>query len=163
MQKLTKSQVEEITRYAKEHFTAEKDPRWPECYDVLMDGRYITMAAPEYADEDFTYRIPVGDPKLSLAFEPAGTVMLLVQKEISKVESYKDFKPGSDSNVACIGFSEKNQAWTGWSYRACCSFKIGDIVGKGNIVANHGYDPGFKFETLEDCRKAAIIFAQEVA
>lgn len=178
MKKLTKAQIEKITAYAKDHFTVEKDAQWSDSWDVLMDGCFITLAHKEFENEDYAYNIPVGDPKLELAFEPDGEIMFLVEKEISKVEAYRDFDKASNSSVACIGFSEKNQSWTGWSHRACCSFKIGDEIKEGDLAASSGWlpeyekehpercfnlKPGFKCETLDDCRKAAIAYAMAVA
>jgi len=83
-----------------------------------------------------------------------------------------------DHKTCSIGFSEKTQKWYGWSHRAICGFKIGDVVKEGDCCtssgwtdeylkehpeANNSLPVGFKAETLEDCKKMAIAFAQSVS
>jgi len=82
------------------------------------------------------------------------------------------------SNTCSIGFNRSESKWYGWSHRAMCGFKIGDVVKKGDCCASSGWTQeylkehpeedkslpiGFKTTTLEDCKKMAIAFAESVS
>jgi len=66
------------------------------------------------------------------------------------------------NNVCSIGFCEKEQKWYGWSHRAIYGFGIGCIVKEGDCAAEY-LPVGFRAETLEDCKKVAIAFANSVS
>ena len=74
-------------------------------------------------------------------------------------------KISPSSKVNQIGFSEKEQAWYGWSHRAIYGFKIGVKSGPGKV----GYETlkqengPLEAKTLDDCKKMAIAFAKEIA
>lgn len=74
-------------------------------------------------------------------------------------------KISSNSKVNQIGFSEKEQAWYGWSHRAIYGFKIGVKSGPGKV----GYETlkqengPLEAKTLDDCKKMAIAFAKEIS
>ena len=74
-------------------------------------------------------------------------------------------KISPSSKVNQIGFSEKEQAWYGWSHRAIYGFKIGTKSGPGKV----GYETlkkengPLEAKTLDDCKKMAIAFAKEIA
>lgn len=74
-------------------------------------------------------------------------------------------KISSSSKVNQIGFSEKEQAWYGWSHRAIYGFKIGVKSGPGKV----GYETlkqengPLEAKTLDDCKKMAIAFAKEIS
>ena len=82
----------------------------------------------------------------------------------------------AEQNVCSIGRSVKDGKWYGWSHRAICGFKIGDVVKEGDCCASSGWtdeylkdhpDPyilpvGFVAKTEEDCKKMAIAFASSV-
>ena len=77
------------------------------------------------------------------------------------LDNYSDDGKGT----ASIAFSPKTQKWYGWSHRAIYGFKIGDVVETGNLIATweyHTLPVGFKAETLDDCRRMAIAFADSV-
>lgn len=66
------------------------------------------------------------------------------------------------SNVCSIGFSEEQAKWFGWSHRAICGFKVGDVVKEGDVTAE--YLPiGFKAETIEQAKQMASAFAESVS
>lgn len=65
----------------------------------------------------------------------------------------KEIQPG-------VGFSEKEQKWYGWSHRASHGFGIGDVAKECHPT---GTKEGNKCKTLEDCKKAAIAFANSVS
>ena len=92
------------------------------------------------------------------------------------LDNYSEDGKGS----ACIAFSPKSQKWYGWSHRAIYGFKIGDVVEQGDLTTTSGYveefelehpeiafkhvlPVGFKAQTLDDCRKMAIAFAESVS
>lgn len=57
----------------------------------------------------------------------------LISHDINHIEPYRD----SDNQKylpACIGFSEKNQKWFGWTHRAWVEYTIGSSVKKGQAA-----------------------------
>lgn len=75
---------------------------------------------------------------------------LLIIHNITFVDSIYE-----SSNVACIGFSETEQKWYGWSHRACYGFGIGSKVEKGDCAyvptdKQDFIDDGIRFWTQED-------------
>jgi len=54
-----------------------------------------------------------------------------------------------DSYSCCIGFSEKEQKWYGWSHRAIYGFGIGDEVKRGHCA----YVPTDPNDFLDDMRR----------
>ena len=83
-----------------------------------------------------------------------------------------------DHKVCSVGFSERDQKWYGWSHRAICGFKIGDVVKDGDCCASSGFTEeylkehpeenkslpiGFTAKTLDDCRRMAVAFAESVS
>lgn len=92
------------------------------------------------------------------------------------IESF--YKAEPDNKVASIGFNPTEEKWYGWSHRAIYGFGVGHITEEGNCEASSGYTEeylqehpeernkvipaGFKCETLDDCKKVAIAFANSV-
>jgi len=66
----------------------------------------------------------------------------------------------SSVNGITVGFSEKEQKWYGWSHRAIFGFGIGD---KSVECYPGETKKGKKCETLDDCKQAAIKFAESVS
>lgn len=161
----------EFINYCANHFVISNDKTEYE-YEITMDGCYICQA---YARKDKNdYHIGFG----LYAFN--NLPLLLFKYDISKVESYKDFEKNSNepSNVACIGFSESQQGWLGWTHRACFFFKIGYVVKEGSLCTETGWledyakqhpekcfnlPVGFICKTLDDCRKCAIAYVMALA
>jgi len=84
---------------------------------------------------------------------------------------------GGRGQTCCIGFSEREQRWFGWSHRAICGFGVGDVVQEGDCTASSGWTDewlaehpeddlslpvGFEAKTLEDAKRMAIAFAESV-
>lgn len=84
---------------------------------------------------------------------------------------------GGNHNVCCIGFSERDKKWFGWSHRAIYGFGIGYIAEKGSLPTTSGFTDeylaehpeedqsipvGFECKTLDDCKRVAIAFAESV-
>ena len=126
---------------------------------VLMDGCYLTMML----DKNKTCN--------------DGLIKFFIEHGITHVESYKDFRD-TDSIVACIGFSEKEQKWYGWSHRAIFGFGIGYVAKDGDCCTDSGWtdeylaehpeddlsvEIGFEVKNMEDARKCAIEFAEAVS
>jgi hypothetical protein len=80
-------------------------------------------------------------------------------------------------HTCCIGFSEKDNKWYGWSHRAMHGFAVGDEVKEGDCCASSGFTEeylkghpeedkslpvGFKAKSLGDARRMAIAFADSV-
>lgn len=104
-------------------------------------------------------------------------INFMIKHKITKVCSYKDFSK-LDSNLACIGFSEKEQKWYGWSSLAIYGFGIGYIAKKGDYCTISGWSNeylkehpeedlsvpvGFEVKTIDDAKKCAIAFAEYVS
>lgn len=141
--------------------------------EIKMNGCYIGLIS-DNVDKKCCYPIGLG------FYTKSSTPRLLFKYDISKVESYKDFEKNSNepSNVACIGFSESQQGWLGWSHRACFFFKIGYVVKEGSSCTETGWledyakqhpekcfnlPVGFTCKTLDDCRKCAIAYAMALS
>ena len=90
----------------------------------------------------------------------------------------KPEKRTPSSKVCSIGFSEKDGKWYGWSHRAICGFKIGDVVKKGDCTNSSGFTDeyltehpeedrslpvGFTARAIEDTRTMAVAFAESVS
>lgn len=85
--------------------------------------------------------------------------------------------PTQDGKVCCIGFSDKDQKWYGWSHRAIYGFKVGDVAAEGDCVCSSGWTDaylaehpeddgrlpvGFEAKTLADAKRMAVAFAESV-
>jgi len=131
-------------------------------YDVETefdsDNKYLIMYS-VYSKKDGGY---IGSPEDALVLYKRGIVP----------EKMKD-----NGNVCCIGFNEEEQKWYGWSHRAICGFKIGDIVKEGDCCAASGWTDeyikehpeedkslpvGFVAKTIDDAKTMAIAFAESV-
>ncbi len=79
-----------------------------------------------------------------------------------RLDEKKDFKKQHGiEEVSCgLGWSEKEQKWYGWSHRAIHGFGVGD---KAMECYPSGNKEGKKCKTLEDCKQAAIAFANSVS
>lgn len=69
-------------------------------------------------------------------------------------------------NICSIGFSEKENAWAGWSHRALCFFGLGDKIFEADFGDD---DTPYKkhgrvvIETVKQAREAAVNFAEYVS
>lgn len=72
-------------------------------------------------------------------------------------------KPLSETgcNTVSVGFSEKEQAWYGWTHRGYGKFYIGYEIKQGSIMDTKEakYQYPFKVETLEQAKELAIYIA----
>lgn len=59
---------------------------------------------------------------------------LLAEHEIIKLDTQNEWRERKKYPVACIGFSEKEQKWYGWSHRAFYGFTIGSKVKFGDCA-----------------------------
>lgn len=103
-------------------------------------------------------------------------IKFFIEHGINKFDDCNDFC-NENSNIAKIGYSEKEQTWYGWNYKYICGFNIGDII-KDKLQyfvlqELSGYSKeldkkpdnlpiNFKCKTLEDCKKCAALFAQNI-
>lgn len=85
-----------------------------------------------------------------LCDEEESIIDLLAKHEITKLDSLSDWKSDKKYPVACIGFSEKEQKWYGWSHRAFYGFTIGSEVKFG--------DCAYKSPNKEDFEKKMLNF-----
>lgn len=66
------------------------------------------------------------------------------------------------SGDCCIGFSETKNKYYGWSHRGIYGFKIGDVVGEGDITSEY-LPVGFEAKTTGDIKKMAIAYARSIS
>lgn len=102
-----------------------------------------------------------------MAYNPSGDFIgdskeaffLCVKKGIRPEKAY------TSSNVCSIGYSNKYKKWYGWSHRAICGFKIGDMLFDGSCDSSTPYlKCGIKkIENLNDAKQAAINFSMYVS
>jgi len=70
-----------------------------------------------------------------------------------------------DHDICCIGWSEREQRYFGWSHRAIAGFGIGDMIFEEGLgdddtpFIKHGSK---RIETKADARQSAINFAEYV-
>ena len=62
----------------------------------------------------------------------------------------------------CIGFSEREQKWYGWSHRAIHGHGIGETVGPGHLAYNEERGT-WTAQTLDDAKQMAIDYYRGVA
>ena len=77
---------------------------------------------------------------------------------------------GKDDNICSVGFCAKDQKWYGWSHRAICGFKIGDMLFDPEWESSDPKLPtdevpfilsgSVQIETPEQARQAAVNFAR---
>lgn len=161
----------EFLDYCQKHFTIKSDGHGSRI--IMMDNCYIGMVSEKPLNEHY---YAIGTNAYTQSFLPK----FLFREKVSKVECYSNFDKHSTepSNVACIGFSEENKSWLGWSHRAWYSFTIGYVVEKGSFCTKTGWleeyekqhpercfnlPVGFTCKTLDDCRKCAIAYAMSIA
>ncbi len=140
-------------------------------YKVGYESRELLIDGSIYGCEDF---------KLKVTYTPSGDLIgdNRLANFLCKKHGIKPEKRVKEHNCCSIGFSEREQKWYGWSHRACYGFKIGDVVCEGDCVTSSGWTDdylrehpdefvglpvGFKAETLDDCKRMAIAFADSVS
>lgn len=74
----------------------------------------------------------------------------------------KPEKANPSHTVCSVGFSQKEQAWYGWSHRAIYGFKIGHTIQWGHVCQDK-FGIGYVAKTLDDCKALAIEFAESVS
>lgn len=62
-------------------------------------------------------------------------------------------------NTVSIGFSEKEQAWYGWTHRGYGKFYIGYEVKEGSIMDSSWHKYPFRVETLDQAKEMACHIA----
>ncbi len=65
------------------------------------------------------------------------------------------------SDCCSVGFSAKEQKWYGWSHRMMASFGIGSVA--SDLAASEELPKGAVARTIEDARKMAFAFAEDVS
>lgn len=85
-------------------------------------------------------------------------VMRQLIEKVSGLEAFKE-KHGIKSVGIGLGFSEKENKWYGWSHRAVYGFGIGDKIKEGHMPTKY---VGKQAKTIEDCKRFAMAFADEV-
>ncbi len=118
----------------------------------LWDDPYTGMPPIEmvcaYSLADNSY---IGEPKMAKLYHQRFGISLFTANPLSQ-----------SGTVSSIGYSPDIKKWYGWSHRAIAGFKIGDIISKGDILANR-LPIGYKAETEADCKNMAMLFADEVS
>ena len=103
----------------------------------------------------------IGDPKLAYRL----CKVRGIKPEPRPPETYsgdtQDYNDGAGP-TCCIGFSDREQKWYGWSHRAIFGFEIGHIIESEMQVGAHAHGVGFEVKTLEDAKMLAVTFASHV-
>lgn len=74
-------------------------------------------------------------------------------------------KPLSETgcNAVSIGFSEKEQAWYGWTHRGYSKFSVGNVIHEGSIfdeyIDKNKYTYPIVIETLDEAKQFAAYLA----
>ena len=82
-------------------------------------------------------------------------------------------KAKPDHCVCSIGFNKQTNEWYGWSHRAICGFRIGDMLFDPNWTGGLSEDElekmpytkrgSIKIETMDQAEQAARNFAEDVS
>lgn len=133
------------------------DVRWEKTPIPIGDGGYWHSV---YSKIDGGY---IGRPEEAYKYYQIGLRMIQ--------------KAHPENKVCSIAYSPKTSKWVGWSHRAMCGFKIGDIVKEGDCCASSGWTKeylkehpekdyslpvGFEAKTEVDTKRMAIAFADSV-
>ena len=136
-----------------------------------------------YTQEEFVDGSDYGgeDMWIRCAYTPTGQYLgdkkmahfLCAKKGIDTFE-----KRTSTSNICSVGFNSGEKKWYGWSHRAINGYGIGDVLEEGDCATESGWTEeylaehpeedatvpvGFKVQTLEDAKTAAVAFASGVS
>lgn len=151
--------VERLVVYRLEAYAADRD------YDRAKE-----IAASDPAVLDALIRLG-GAPGTWTRYSLDGFLICDVGMQLLMRHGVKPERlPGTQ--VCSVGFSEREKRWYGWSHRATGSFGVGDVVEQGDVVATYPdvgrnldglVEPGFRCETLDDCKRLAAVFAREVS
>lgn len=114
----------------------------------VREGLYkiVREPAPTFDDQPESFwsiARSVIDDGYIVALDVYGRAELLQEFQNHGIKPQKSPKGG---DVCCIGFSEKEQKWYGWSHRAMCGFTIGSEVKKGHCA----FVPSNFNEAVED-------------
>ncbi|NES91554.1 hypothetical protein [Okeania sp. SIO2B9] len=126
---------------------------WNGTYPVIKEKKvYKSLAV--YNDENWF----VGSPLMALKFYKLGIMPTVIKGR----------------TICSIGYSEQQNIWYGWTPERMRGFKIGDEVKLGDAINESVWTDdylaknphkdlslpiGFKAETIEDCKRMAIAFA----
>lgn len=78
-------------------------------------------------------------------------VNFIYRHKLTKLDS----QDGSPGHTVGVGFSEKEQAWYGWTHRGYGKFFIGYEVKAGSIMDREPHKYPFVVETLEQAEQLA--------
>lgn len=118
-----------------------------------------------------------------MAFEKSDASLMLYIGELDEALSLlsygitKFYKRMPDSSIASIGYAPNKKTWYGWNHRAICGYKVGDVITPDSCIYESACDPEIirsarlrspshpymVLESLEDCKKAAELFAEEAS
>lgn len=103
-----------------------------------------------------------GELELESAYNAAGDY--IGDKKTAKMLADKGITPEAipGNKVCSIGYSEKDGKWYGWSHRAIAGFEPGDVIKKGDVVADQ-IEPGYEIKDGADAKRVAIAFAKGVS
>ena len=112
-----------------------------------------------------------GQLPMTAAFTTAGHYIGTVKMAKRLVEKYGIVPECRRGLTVCtIGWSARRKKWYGWSHRAIAGFGMGSIVRKGDVIAKavignprRGFATGYRPKTVADCKRMALVFAEEVS
>lgn len=92
-----------------------------------------------------------------------GNINFIYKHRLTQLSSIEMATKGKLKDYGCnpvsIGFSEKEQAWYGWTHRGHGRFYVGYEIKKGSIMDTQKTPYPYKVETLEQAKQLAIDIA----
>lgn len=106
---------------------------------------------------DGSVRTSKGD-YVTLATLPSEPIAdLIYRHRLVDLQSLNTAKGKHSGNAVGIGFNKEEQKWYGFTHRGYGSFGIGWEAKPEYWICTDGYiPPGFKCQTLDDCKQCAI-------
>lgn len=131
----------------------------------MKPQRFSQKKFDQFVSDNFTVKIETSSlgegsmkclySKIDKGYIPEDTLKELFKMGITEQIQKKQ----KDGNVCCIGFNPTTKAWYGWSHRSICGFKIGE---REREIYPDETKLGKACKTLNDCKKAAMAFAESV-
>lgn len=132
-----------------------------------LEKQGVQLALNELDTDKESYKIMTKNAEyiglLNLPKKHQNEIDFIYKHRLTQLQSLSMAQHGKLSKYGCnpisIGFSEKEQAWYGWTHRGYGKFYIGYEIRKDSIMDTPKTPYPYKVETLEQAKQLAIYIA----
>ena len=132
-----------------------------------LERQGVQLVLDEYDPKKESYNIMTKNGEyiglLNLPKKFQGEINLIYKHRLTQLSSISMALNGKlkehSCNVVSIRFSEKEQAWYGWTHRGYGKFYVGYEIKKNSIMDTRRTPYPYKVETLEQAKYLAICIA----